>query len=170
MMLSQDHRAEHFRQSMRRVASTVCVISCRHDGLRYGITVTSVTPLSVAPISILACINRNSSISVPLKEEGHYCINVLRASQAEISNSFSGGRPAERRFDIGEWAEKEGIPYLQSAQANLFCEMDQVISYATHDIIVGRVAGVAFASDVDPLIYQNGAYALASPMALQKAG
>jgi flavin reductase (DIM6/NTAB) family NADH-FMN oxidoreductase RutF len=170
MMLSQDHRAEHFRQSMRRVASTVCVISCRHDGLRYGITVTSVTPLSVAPISILACINRNSSISVPLKEEGHYCINVLRASQAEISNSFSGGRPAERRFDIGEWAEKEGIPYLQSAQANLFCEMDQVISYATHDIIIGRVAGVAFASDVDPLIYQNGAYALASPMALQNAG
>jgi flavin reductase (DIM6/NTAB) family NADH-FMN oxidoreductase RutF len=48
--------------------------------------------------------------------------------------------------------------------------MDQAISYATHDIIIGRVAGVAFASDVDPLIYQNGAYALTSPMALQRAG
>src|SRR5438874_607693 len=107
-MLSQDLRTEHFRQSMRRVASTVCVISCRHDGRRYGITVTSVTPLSFAPISILACVNRKSSISVPLREEGRYCINVLRASQAEISNSFSGGLPAERRFDIGEWAEKEG--------------------------------------------------------------
>ncbi|WP_376706091.1 flavin reductase family protein (plasmid) [Mesorhizobium sp. ISC25] len=169
-MLSQDLSTEHFRQSMRRVASTVCVISCRHDGRRYGITVTSVTPLSFAPISILACVNRNSSINVPLKEEGQYCINVLRASQADISNSFSGGRPAERRFDIGEWSEKDGIPYLASAQANLFCEMDQAISYATHDIIIGRVAGVAFASDVDPLIYQNGAYALTSPMVLQKAG
>ena len=91
-MLSQDLRTEHFRQSMRRVASTVCVISCRHDGCRYGITVTSVTPLSFAPISILVCVNRSSSISVPLKEEGRYCINVLRASQADISNSFSGGR------------------------------------------------------------------------------
>ncbi len=169
-MLSQDLRTEHFRQSMRRVASTVCVISCRHDGLRYGITVTSVTPLSFAPVSILACINRKSSISVPLKEERYYCINVLRASQADVSNSFSGGRPAERRFDIGEWTEKEGIPYLQSAQANLFCEMDQVISYATHDIVIGRVVGVTFASDVDPLIYQDGAYALTSPMVLQKAG
>ncbi|MBX3567777.1 MAG: flavin reductase family protein [Rhizobiaceae bacterium] len=169
-MLSQDLRTEHFRQSMRRVASTVCVISCLHDGRRHGITVTSVTPLSFAPMSILACINRNSSISAPLKEEGHYCINVLRASQAEISNSFSGGRPVETRFDIGEWSEEEGIPYLRSAQANLFCEMDRAISYATHDIIIGRVAGVAFASDVDPLIYQNGAYALTSPMVLQKAG
>ncbi|KUM27499.1 flavin reductase [Mesorhizobium loti] len=168
-MISQDLRTEHFRQSMRRVASTVCVISCRHDGCRYGITVTSVTPLSFAPISILACVNRNSSISVPLKEEGRYCINVLRASQADISHSFSGGRPAERRFDIGEWSEKDGIPYLQSAQANLFCQMDQVVSYATHDIIIGQVAAVAFAPDVDPLIYQNGAYALTSPMALKKA-
>jgi len=169
-MLSQDMRTEHFRQSMRRLASTVCVISCRHEGRRYGITVTSVTPLSFAPISILACINRNSSISVPLKEERQYCINVLRASQAEVSNSFSGGRPAESRFDIGEWAEKDGTPYLPDAQANLFCEMDDAVSYATHDIVIGRVAEVTFAPDIDPLIYQNGAYALTSPMVLQKAG
>jgi len=169
-MLSQDLRTEHFRQSMRRVASTVCVISCRHEGRRYGITVTSVTPLSFAPISILACVNRRSSISVPLKEEGRYCVNVLRASQSEISNSFSGGLPAENRFDIGEWAEKDGIPYLPNAQANLFCEMDQTVSYATHDIVIGRVTEVSFASDVDPLIYQNGAYALTSPIVLQKAG
>ena len=169
-MLSQDLRTEHFRQSMRRVASTVCVISCRHDGRRYGITVTSVTPLSFAPISILACVNRKSSISVPLKEEGRYCINVLRASQTEISNSFSGGLPAESRFDTGEWVEKDGIPYLPNAQANLFCEMDQTVSYATHDIVIGRVSEVAFASDVAPLIYQNGAYALTSPIILQKAG
>jgi len=169
-MLSQDLRTEHFRQSMRRVASTVCVISCRHEGRRYGITVTSVTPLSFAPISILACVNRKSSISVPLKDEGRYCINVLRASQAEISNSFSGGLPVESRFDIGEWAEKEGIPYLSNAQANLFCEMDQTVSYATHDIVIGRVNEVAFASDVAPLIYQDGAYALTSPIVLQKAG
>ena len=169
-MLPQDLRTEHFRQSMRRVASTVCVISCRHDGRRFGITVTSVTPLSFAPISILACVNRQSSISAPLKEEGQYCINVLRASQAEISHSFSGGLPAESRFDNGEWAEKEGIPYLPSAQANLFCELDQAISYATHDIVIGRVNEVAFASDAVPLIYHNGAYALTSPIVLQKAG
>jgi len=169
-MLWQDLRTEHFRQSMRRVASTVCVISCMQSGRRYGITVTSVTPLSFAPISILACVNRNSSICVPLEEEGHYCINVLRASQAEVSDAFSGGRPAARRFDIGDWRERGGVPYLQSAQANLFCELDQALSYATHDIIIGRVAGVAFASDADPLVYQNGAYALTSPFVVQKGG
>ena len=169
-MLSQDVRMEHFRQSMRRWASTVCVISCRHGERRYGITVTSVTPLSFAPISILACVKQTASISVPLKAEGHYCINVLQASQADVSNSFSGGRPAEARFEIGGWEERNGVPYLSSAQANLFCDLDQVVSYATHDIIIGQVDEAAFASDISPLLYQNGAYALTAPLALRQAG
>lgn len=169
-MLTQDQRTEHFRQSMRRLASTVCVISCQSGGARYGITVTSVTPLSFSPISILACVNKNASISAPLKDEGRYCVNVLRASQADVSNSFSGGLPLKERFDVGGWAEIDGIPYLPNAQASLFCELDQAIAYATHDIIIGRVCEASFAPDISPLVYQNGAYALTAPLALQKAG
>lgn len=169
-MLSQDQRTEHFRQSMRRLASTVCVISCKSGGVRYGITVTSVTPLSFSPISILACVNKSASISSPLKDEGRYCINVLRASQADVSNSFSGGLPLQERFDVGDWAEIDGIPYLPDAQASLFCEVEQAISYATHDIIIGGVKAAHFAPDIAPLIYQNGSYAVAAPLALQKAG
>lgn len=169
-MLSQDQRTEHFRQSMRRLASTVCVISCKRGGARYGITVTSVTPLSFSPISILACVNKSASINTPLKDEGRYCINVLCASQADVSNSFSGGLPLNERFDVGGWAEMDGVPYLPNAQASLFCEMDQVISYATHDIIIGRVSEASFAPDIAPLIYQNGSYAVTAPLALQMAG
>lgn len=169
-MLSKDVTAEQFRQSMRRMASTVCVISCRHGQERYGITVTSVTPLSFSPLSVLTCINRTSSISEPLKEEGRYCINLLRATQAEVSNSFSGGRPSESRFDVGEWLERDRIPYLPDAQANLFCSVDRVVSYATHDIIIGSIEEASFAADVAPLVYQNGSYALTCPISLQKAG
>jgi len=155
---------------MRRLASTVCVISCKHGGVRYGITVTSVTPLSFSPISILACVNTSASISTPLKDERRYCINILRASQADVSNSFSGGLPPGERFDVGGWADMDGVPYLPNAQATLFCEIDQAISYATHDIIIGRVSGASFAPDIAPLVYQNGSYALTAPLALQKAG
>ncbi len=169
-MVSRDQRTEHFRQSMRRLASTVCVISCKRGGARYGITVTSVTPLSFSPISILACVNKSASISAPLKNEGRYCINVLRASQADVSNSFSGRLSLEERFDVGGWAELDGVPYLPNAQASLFCEIDQAISYATHDIIIGCVSEAYFASDIAPLIYLNGSYAVTAPLALQKAG
>jgi flavin reductase (DIM6/NTAB) family NADH-FMN oxidoreductase RutF len=151
-----DRTADRFRQSMRRLAATVCVISCKRDGLRLGITVTSVTPLSFSPMSILACVNKSTSINAPLKDVGRYCINLLRTFHADVSTSFSGGLPQEERFNVGSWAELEGVPYLQDAQASLFCRIDQTISYATHDIIIGQVFEVRFDPEVSPLVYQNG--------------
>ena len=31
------------------------------------------------------------------------------------------------------------MPYLADAQSNLFCDIESVIPYATHSIVVGRV-------------------------------
>ncbi|RFB76544.1 flavin reductase family protein [Methylovirgula sp. 4M-Z18] len=164
-----DQNQEDFRQSMRRLAATVCVISCQNEGVRYGITVTSVTSLCFSPLSILACINQKASISDPLRKERRYCINLLQASQVDISKRFSGGVPAEERFLVGNWALRNGMPYLSDAQANLFCEVDHAYCYSTHDIIVGRVIASRFASQVAPLIYQDGAYAVGAPLAFQSA-
>jgi len=167
--MSEQHE-ENFRQSMRRLAATVCVLSCEHQGVRFGITVTSVTSLSFEPLSILACINKGSSIVGPLLEEGRYCINVLKKSQVDISKRFSGGVPASERFLVGNWtANAEGIPYLPDAQANLFCEVDQTVGYSTHQIVIGRATAACFAEQVAPLIYQNGAYAASGPLLLNAA-
>ena len=37
------------------------------------------------------------------------------------------------------------MPYLNGAQCNLFCDIDNVIPYATHSIVVGRVTDVRVA-------------------------
>jgi flavin reductase (DIM6/NTAB) family NADH-FMN oxidoreductase RutF len=168
-MPDHDRKAEQFRQSMRRLASTVCVISCKRDNARFGITVTSVTPLSLAPLSIIACVNKNTSISASLRGKGRYCINVLRTFHIDVSTSFSGGLLQEERFNVGSWAEMDNVPYLQDAQASLFCEVDKVIPYATHNIIIGRVERVLFHPKISPLIYQNGGYAMVTPLNLQSA-
>lgn len=164
-----DQNEENFRQSMRRLAATVCVISCQNEGVRYGITVTSVTSLCFSPLSILACINQKASIIGPLRKESRYCINLLQASQVDISKRFSGGVPADERFLVGNWAMKGDVPYLADAQANLFCEIDQAYSYSTHSIIIGCVTASRFATEVAPLIYQDGNYAVSAPIALQDA-
>lgn len=163
-MPNQDYKVDHFRQAMRRLAATVCVVSCKRHSLRYGITVTSVTPLSFSPLSILVCVNRNTTASNPLKDEGRYCINILRAHHSDVSTSFSGGLLQEERFNTGRWAEIEDVPYLLDAQASLFCVVDQIVPYATHDIIIGRVTEVRFEPDISPLVYQNGTYAVTAPL------
>lgn len=165
----RDQDEENFRQSMRRLAATVCVISCQYEGVRHGITVTSVTSLCFSPLSILACINRKASILLPLQEVRRYCVNLLHASQVDISRRFSGGVPSSERFRDGRWEMEEGIPYLADAQANLFCEIDQAYGYSTHEIIVGRVYTSRFTDDVSPLIYRDGLYAVSSPIPLSTA-
>ncbi|CAN7735803.1 flavin reductase family protein [Phyllobacterium sp. LjRoot231] len=156
---------ESFRQSMRRLASTVSVISCQNEGVRYGITVTAVTSLCFEPLSVLTCINSTSSIIMPLLKEGRFCINLLQNSQSEISQRFSGKAKGEERFEFGDWhSAEDSIPYLAGAQANLFCDVDQVVHYSTHRIVIGRVKDAKFEQDVAPLIYQNGRYATSVPM------
>jgi flavin reductase (DIM6/NTAB) family NADH-FMN oxidoreductase RutF len=165
-----DQNEENFRQSMRRLAATVCVISCQHEGVRYGITVTSVTSLCFKPLSILVCINKGTSIINPLLAQGRYCINVLQKSQVEILKALQrrrpGGRAFPRRRMVGN---AEGVPYLPDAQANLFCEVDQTVAYSTHQIVIGRATAAAFAECVDPLIYQNGGYVACAPLLLHDA-
>lgn len=160
-----EQNAENFRQSMRRLASTVSIISCEHEGTRYGITVTSVTSLCMAPQSILACINQSASIWSPLLGTKRYCVNLLSDAHVEISKRFSGAVPAAERFLAGDWRQSEdGIPYLAGAQANIFCELDHSFTYATHDILIGKVTSSLFSAEVSPLIYQNGTYAVGAPL------
>lgn len=165
-----DHDLENFRQSMRRLAATVCIISCQRNGIRYGITVTSVTSLCMEPLSILSCINQSASIRPHLRDVGRYCVNLLRQNQADISKRFSGAVPADERFLVGDWRESEdGVPYLADAQANIFCEIDQAFAYSTHDILVGRVQRSRFNPEVAPLLYQDGKYATGAPLVLPTA-
>ncbi len=156
---------DDFRQCMRRLAATVSIISCEHEGRRHGITITSVASLSFAPLSILCCINRGASISQPLKGARRFCVSLLDQSQIGISQAFSGAVRADERFSSGGWSTSaDGIPYLDGAQANLFCDLDEAYGYATHDIVIGRVVASRFSADVAPLLYQNGAYSAGIPI------
>jgi flavin reductase (DIM6/NTAB) family NADH-FMN oxidoreductase RutF len=155
-----DDLGTDFRKAMRRLTSAVSVISTAHAGVRYGITVTSVTSVSMAPPSLLICVNQRASIHTPLIRAGQFCVNILQAHQIEIADAFSGGAPAGTdRFLCGEWAsDDEELPYLIPAQASVFCDMDAISSYGTHSIIVGKVRQVAVRGQVAPLLYQDGQY------------
>lgn len=149
-----------FRQSMRRLATTVSVITCAQDGRRFGVTATAVTSLCAEPASLLVCLNASASITEPLLRGSLFCVNILKAHQAEISTMFGGKAKGEDRFSFGDWIyNDDGIPFLVDAQAHLFCRVDGAMPYGTHKIIVGRLEGGGFASQVSPLLFQNGGYA-----------
>jgi flavin reductase (DIM6/NTAB) family NADH-FMN oxidoreductase RutF len=71
----------NFRKAMRRLTSAVSVISTQHDNIRHGITVTSVTSVSMSPPSLLFCLNRASRLHDPVIRAGRFCVNMLHAHQ-----------------------------------------------------------------------------------------
>ncbi|WP_297834049.1 flavin reductase family protein [Pseudomonas sp.] len=158
---------ESFKQSMRRLAASVSVITCAHEGEWFGLTATAVTSLCAEPASIITCINASSSVLPALNASRYFYVNQLRSEHVDISGNFGGKLRGAERFTQGQWVlGEEQVPYLDDAQVNLFCEVEKTIAYGTHIVVIGRVKDVRFAESVTPLIYQNGGYVSTAPLAL----
>jgi flavin reductase len=150
--------ANDFRSAMRALASAVSIVSTTHDGRWFGMTATAVASVSAAPPSLLICVNRSASLHDPLLSSRVFCINILHACQSSLAQAF-GSKDVKDRFSHGDWlADERATPYLSDAQANIFCESDDVHSYGSHTIVIGRVYRTGVRRPVHPLVYQDGRY------------
>ena len=151
--------ATSYRDAMRRVASTVTIITATDLERHHGMTATAVTSVSMDPPSLLICVNTSTRLHDILVQGQRFCVNILNADQADLSRAFSGALTSDERFAKGLWRKtQDGLGYLADAQANIFCEKAAAISHGTHTIFIGNVAEVRLAEAIDPLIYLNAGY------------
>ncbi len=145
--------------ALRRLASSVSVVTCRHAGRNYAMTATAVSALSMEPPSMLVCVNRSAAFHGALNRASEFAINILSRAHVDISRLCSGGANPESRFDFGNWDTSAPAPILIDAQAAIICRKDKALEYGTHTIFMGRIISTAMNGDVDPLIYVDGQYA-----------
>jgi flavin reductase (DIM6/NTAB) family NADH-FMN oxidoreductase RutF len=151
--------AAALRIGLRGLAKAVTVISCCHGSTRYAMTATAVNELSMDPPSMLICVNKSASLFAALADGAHFCINVLQASQADISALCSGKAKGEARFAVGSWRTSSlGPPYLLEAQSSFICRNVSRLEFGTHGIFVGQVEQVRMRERNDPLVYMDGRY------------
>ena len=147
-----------FRHAMRRLATTVTIVTTSDGAAWLGMTATSVTPVSMQPPALLVCINRAAQLHDTLIARRRFCVNLLRDGQDELCRIFSGQLRVADRFGFGDWQTGSwGVPYLADAQASLLCALDMHLPYATHALCIGLVEAVKVADRIAPLIYQDGA-------------
>tara|TARA_B100000927_G_scaffold278081_1_gene260400 strand:- start:325 stop:729 length:405 start_codon:yes stop_codon:yes gene_type:complete len=127
------------------------------EGNPNAITVSSVTSISMNPPSLLICINKSSRIHDTLTIGSKFCINLLNKDQKELSNICSDEDRYDQRFNNKSW-DLNDIPFLDNAQANIFCKVDKLSSYHTHTIVVGLVENANFLDDISTLTYVDGEY------------
>lgn len=126
-----------------------------------GMTVTSVTSLSVDPPTLIVSINRDASSFPLIQRLGTFCVNVLNADQLDIAERFAGkgGLKGAARFAGSDWSSSlSGAPLLVDALAALDCEVEEIVERHSHGIVIGRVREIRRAARNAALAYWHGQY------------
>jgi flavin reductase (DIM6/NTAB) family NADH-FMN oxidoreductase RutF len=150
-----------FRSAMRHLAGGVSVITVGRGNDISGMTVTSVSSLSVDPPSLIVGINRSSSSWPLLKQYGFFGVNILNADQLDIAERFTGkdGLKGAERFAGAEWtARASGVPLLAGALAAIDCEVEDIVERHSHAIVIGRALAMKLSSRTAALAYWQGEY------------
>ena len=150
--------AASFKQAMRRVASTVNVISICVGGEPRGITATAMSALALDPPSLLICINRAASLHASMEDMSHFAVNVLHRDQEDIAQMFADRSRQDLRFASGWDVDCSRPPLLADAQATFLCRRTDHHRFGTHSIFIGVVEEVTMRDEVGPLLYVDGSY------------
>src|ERR1700682_4127649 len=88
--IDRDVSSGDFRSAMRHLAGGVSVITVGHGRDITGMTVTSVSSLSVDPPTLIVSINRESSSWPLLARYGFFGVNIVNADQLHIAARVAG--------------------------------------------------------------------------------
>jgi flavin reductase (DIM6/NTAB) family NADH-FMN oxidoreductase RutF len=159
--VNRDVSSGNFRSAMRHLAGGVSVITVGRGKDITGMTVTSVSSLSVDPPTLIVSINRESSSWPLLKRHGFFGVNILTADQINIADRFTGkgGLKGADRFAGARWTTSvSGVPLLVGALSAIDCEAEDIIERHSHAIVIGRVLDIALSSRTAALAYWQGQY------------
>ncbi len=150
---------EAFKTAFTRFAATVSVITYPGtDNQPAGMTATSMCSLSLDPLSLLVCVNRENRSHAEITGAGFFGVNMLAATQQHIADHCS--RPGGTKRLPEAWLRDagEGAPIIDACVAHIGCLLAQTHDANTHSIFVGHVQTVWVGNDEEPLLYCNRAY------------
>ena len=150
-----------FRRAMRQLTGGVSVITAGRGRDISGMTVTSVSSLSVDPPALIVSINREASSWPLVKRYGFFGVNILASDQIDIAERFTGkgGLKGADRFVGARWTTRaSGVPLLADALAAIDCEVEDIVERHSHAIVIGRVLDVAVSERTAALAYWQGRY------------
>jgi flavin reductase (DIM6/NTAB) family NADH-FMN oxidoreductase RutF len=159
--LDRQTASADFRVAMRQLAGGVSVITAGRGDEITGMTVTSVSSLSVDPPSLIVSVNRASSSWPLLQRHPFFGVNILNANQIDVAERFTGkdGLKGAGRFGGAQWTVRDsGVWLLAGALAAIECEAEEIIERHSHAIVIGRVLHMQLSPGHGALAYWQGDY------------
>jgi flavin reductase (DIM6/NTAB) family NADH-FMN oxidoreductase RutF len=149
-----------FRAIMGNFATGVTVITTAAGGRLHGMTANAIASLSLDPVMVLICVDKDTHTHGMLDEGRVFAVNILTAEQEAVSRVFATKSEPEpgslrgHQFRMGE----TGAPILEGCLAYLDCRVKGVLEGGDHSIFLGEVIDQAMVSDAPPLLFFRGKY------------
>ncbi|MBO4253325.1 flavin reductase [Streptomyces griseorubiginosus] len=151
--------AARFREVLSAVPNGIAVVTALDDGEPVGLTVGSLIMVSVDPPLVGFLPGVSSTSFARIRRAGAFCVNVLTAQQADISNTFAM-RGADKFAGLS-WrpAPVTGSPVLEGVAGWIDCRLTTVYEPGDHFIVIGEAADFDGVSEESPLVFHRGRYA-----------
>ena len=150
---------DEYRQIIGRFATGVAVVTSLADGELAGMTVNSLTSVSLSPLLLLFCAEKNTRTHRAVAASGQFVVNLLPQSMRDVSTLFATpGKTEQERFGaVSHRPSPLGLPVLDGALGWLECRVADRHPAGDHTIFIGEVLD-GQGSDLEPLLYYRGRY------------
>ncbi|PYV87419.1 MAG: flavin reductase [Acidobacteria bacterium] len=150
-----------FRKVMARFVTGVTIVTSRAGEEVHGMTCNAFCSISIAPLTVMVCLTRNSRTERLIGKGRVFAVNVLSESQTDLSDRFAGRHKErdENRFDGFPWTTAvTGAPIFKGSQAYVDCKLMKTFDGGSHIIHLGEVVAAHTDNLKRPLIFYQSRY------------
>lgn len=150
-----------FRHVIGHFASGVTVITAAEDGVRYGMTASAVSSLSLEPPMLLVCLNHRTRTQAVVSRTQRFAVNILGEEHGPVAERFalptSNVQDGDKFAGLTVHTGRLGTPLLADALARVECRVTRAVTGGSHRVFLGEVVH-AEAGDGAPLTYYRGRF------------
>ena len=144
------------RRTMGRFATGVAVVTTSADGTPHGMTVNSLTSVSLDPPLLLVCLTTGARSTEAITSAGRFAVNIPSARQEHLALRFA--RRGEDHFaGLEITTGRHRVPVIPDAFAHLECDVERHFAAGDHIVVIGRVVDVC-ERDGEPLAFLGGRF------------
>ncbi len=148
-----------FRRLVGQFATGVTVITTRVGDQLHGMTANAVCSLSLEPLLLLVCVDKQAICHDQIAAAGWFAINILAADQLQVSDVFAKTEPPGPDLrGVAHHLSEEGVPLVDDCLAYLVCRLTERHDGGDHTIFIGELVTGAIVRDAPPLLFYGGDY------------
>jgi flavin reductase (DIM6/NTAB) family NADH-FMN oxidoreductase RutF len=151
-----------FRTAMGRFATGVTVLTTMTRDLDHAMTASALTSVSLDPLLLLVCVEREARFHDAVVDAGIWGISVLSSHDRPAADWLATrGRPLHGQLDriAHHRGRQTGVALLDGALSTFECRTTAVHPAGDHSIVVGEVVSVTTAPHPgEALLYYRGRY------------